>query len=167
MSGWSLDDLIQTDAAINPGNSGGPLVEASGAVIGIDTAIEPTAQGIGFAIPVNVARPLTEQALAGEKLSRPWLGIRYEPLDAGLAARAGLSVTEGAWITGGAGGAAIETGSPAATAGLRENESSPPSRARRSTPATRSSSSSPSTRRAPRSLSRSIADHRTWPSGSC
>ena len=121
-SAGSLDDLIQTDAAINPGNSGGPLIDASGAVIGIDTAIEPTAQGIGFAIPVNVARPLTVQALAGEKLSRPWLGIRYEPLDAGLAARAGLSVTEGAWITGDTNGAAIETGSPAATAGLREND---------------------------------------------
>jgi S1-C subfamily serine protease len=121
-SAGSLDDLIQTDAAINPGNSGGPLIDANGAVIGIDTAIEPTAQGIGFAIPVNVARPLTLQALAGEKLSRPWLGIRYEPLDAGLAARAGLSVTEGAWITGDANGTAIETGSPAATAGLREND---------------------------------------------
>ena len=58
-----------------------------GAVIGIDTAIGRSAQGIGFAIPINVARPLTEQALAGEKLSRPWLGIRYQPLDAGLAAR--------------------------------------------------------------------------------
>jgi serine protease Do len=121
-SAGSLDDLIQTDAAINPGNSGGPLVDATGAVIGIDTAIEPTAQGIGFAIPINVARPLTVQALAGEKLSRPWLGIRYEPLDAGLAARAGLAVTEGAWITGATNGAAIESGSPAATAGLREND---------------------------------------------
>jgi S1-C subfamily serine protease len=119
----SLNDLIQTDAAINPGNSGGPLLDSNGAVIGIDTAIAPSAQGIGFAIPINVARPLTEQALAGLKLSRPWLGVRYQALDAGIAARNGLTVTSGAWITAGdSGGTAVESGSPAATAGLREND---------------------------------------------
>jgi len=118
----NLDDLIQTDAAINPGNSGGPLVDENGAVIGIDTAIAGSAQGIGFAIPVNLARPLTQQALAGQRLSRPWLGIRYQPLDAGIATRNNLSVTSGAWITSGSNGTAIETGSPAATAGLQEND---------------------------------------------
>jgi serine protease Do len=118
----NLDDLIQTDAAINPGNSGGPLVDQNGSVIGIDTAIAGSAQGIGFAIPVNLARPLTQQALAGQPLSRPWLGIRYQPLDAGIATRNSLSVTSGAWITAGGNGAAIEAGSPAATAGLREND---------------------------------------------
>jgi S1-C subfamily serine protease len=118
----SLGDLIQTDAAINPGNSGGPLVDQNGAVIGIDTAVAGSAQGIGFAIPVNVARPLTEQALAGAKLTRPWVGIRYEALNAGLAARNGLSVNEGAWITSGGSGAAIESGGPAASAGLKEND---------------------------------------------
>jgi len=86
----SLGDLIQTDAAINPGNSGGPLVDENGAVIGIDTAVAGSAQGIGFAIPINVARPLTEQALAGAKLTRAWVGIRYQTLNAGLAARNGL-----------------------------------------------------------------------------
>jgi S1-C subfamily serine protease len=118
----NLDDLIQTDAAINPGNSGGPLVDQNGSVIGIDTAIAGSAQGIGFAIPVNLARPLTQQALAGQQLSRPWLGIRYQPLDAGIATRNNLSVTSGAWITSGSNGTAIEAGSPAATAGLQEND---------------------------------------------
>jgi S1-C subfamily serine protease len=118
----SLDNLIQTDAAINPGNSGGPLVDENGNVIGIDTAIAASAQGIGFAIPVDLARPLTQQALAGQRLSRPWLGVRYQPLDAGLAARNGLSVSEGAWITSGGNNAAVESGSPAAKAGLREND---------------------------------------------
>jgi serine protease Do len=118
----SLNDLIQTDAAINPGNSGGPLVDENGAVIGVDTAVAGAAQGIGFAIPINVARPLTEQALAGAKLTRAWVGIRYQALNAGLAARNGLSVNEGAWITSGGNGAAIEPGSPAASAGLQEND---------------------------------------------
>ncbi len=118
----SLDNLIQTDAAINPGNSGGPLVDQNGNVVGIDTAIAASAQGIGFAIPIDLARPLTQQALAGQPLSRPWLGVRYQPLDAGLAARNGLSVSEGAWITSGGSGAAVESGSPAAKAGLVEND---------------------------------------------
>jgi serine protease Do len=118
----SLDDLIQTDAAINPGNSGGPLVATNGAVIGIDTAVAGSAQGIGFAIPINVAIPLTQQALAGQKLARPWIGIQYQSLDAGLAARNSLSVSEGAWITSDGSGSAVQAGSPAATAGLREND---------------------------------------------
>jgi serine protease Do len=117
-----LDDLIQTDAAINPGNSGGPLVDSTGAVIGIDTAIAGSAQGIGFAIPINVARPLTEQALAGAKLVRPWVGIEYQSLTVGLAARNHLSVSAGAWITSSGSGAAVQAGSPAASAGLREND---------------------------------------------
>ncbi len=117
-----LDDLIQTDAAINPGNSGGPLVDLNGAVIGIDTAIAGSAQGIGFAIPINVARPLTEQALAGQKLVRSWVGIQYQTLNVGLASRNHLSVDAGAWITSGGTGSAVQSGSPAATAGLREND---------------------------------------------
>jgi S1-C subfamily serine protease len=118
----NLDDLIQTDAAINPGNSGGPLIDENGDVIGIDTAMASSAQGIGFAIPINLARPLAEQALAGKALSRPWLGIRYQPLDAGVATRNGLSVSEGAWITGGPTGAALEPSGPAEKAGLKEND---------------------------------------------
>jgi S1-C subfamily serine protease len=125
VSGGALDDLIQTDAAINPGNSGGPLLDADGNVIGINTAEAGSAQGIGFAIPVNLAKPITAQALAGAKLSRPWLGIRYRALDAGIAATNKLSVDHGAWITTsstGSTGAAVESGSPAAKAGLKEND---------------------------------------------
>ena len=131
-SSGSLDDLIQTDAAINPGNSGGPLLDAAGQVIGINTAEAGSAQGIGFAIPVDLARPLTEQALAGQQLSRPWLGVRYVALDAGLAAANHLEVDHGAWITATAAspapgsrqrvGAAIEPNSPAAAAGLAEDD---------------------------------------------
>jgi S1-C subfamily serine protease len=97
-------------------------VDTSGAVIGIDTAVAGSAQGIGFAIPINVAIPLTQQALAGQKLVRPWVGIQYQSLDAGLAARNGLSVSDGAWITTSGTGAAVQPGSPAATAGLKEND---------------------------------------------
>jgi S1-C subfamily serine protease len=126
LSSGSLDDLIQTDAAINPGNSGGPLLDAAGNVIGINTAEAGSAQGIGFAIPIDLAKPLTTQALAGEKLSRPWLGIRYLALDAGLAATNKLSVDHGAWLTASASSSstavAVEQGSPAEKAGLKEND---------------------------------------------
>jgi serine protease Do len=129
ISGGALDDLIQTDAAINPGNSGGPLLDASGNVVGINTAEAGSAQGIGFAIPINLAEPLTKQAVAGQKLSRPWLGIRYLAVDAGVAAQNHLSVDHGAWITstdststGGATQPAVEAGSPADKAGLKEND---------------------------------------------
>lgn len=74
----NLEDLIQTDAAINPGNSGGPLVNSSGQVIGINTAIAGEAQNIGFAIKINVAKQLINEFQAsGGKISRPLLGIRY------------------------------------------------------------------------------------------
>ncbi len=121
-SNINLDDLIQTDAAINPGNSGGPLVDANGDVIGIDTAIAGSAQGIGFAIPINLAKPLMKQAMAGEQLSRPWMGVRYQPLDAGVATRNNLSVNAGAWITSGGNGSAVESGSPAEKAGIKEGD---------------------------------------------
>ena len=121
-SNINLDDLIQTDAAINPGNSGGPLVDQNGSVIGIDTAIAGSAQGIGFAIPIDLAKPLMKQALAGEQLSRPWMGIRYQPVDAGVATRNNLSVNAGAWITSGGNGSAVEAGSPAEKAGIKEGD---------------------------------------------
>ena len=127
LSTGGLDDLIQTDAAINPGNSGGPLLDASGKGIGINTAEAGSAQGIGFAIPIDLALPLTRQALAGKALSRPWLGIRYRALDAGVAQANKLDVNQGAWISAGQGGGgqsapAVEPGSPAARAGLKEND---------------------------------------------
>ena len=72
-----LNNLIQTDAAINPGNSGGPLLDADGNVIGINTAIASGSNGIGFAIPIDIARPIMEQAVAGQELARPYLGISF------------------------------------------------------------------------------------------
>jgi serine protease Do len=93
-----LSNLIQTDTAINPGNSGGPLLDATGSVIGINTAIASSSQGIGFAIPINLARPLLAQASAGQPLTRPWLGIRFEMITPDIKASANLPVDNGAWI---------------------------------------------------------------------
>ncbi len=116
-----LDGLLQTDAAINPGNSGGALVDSSGAVIGINTAISTEGAGIGFAIPIDIARPIMEQALAGIELSRPWIGIRYVALNRRTAAENNLTLFQGAWISGGA-ESGIVPGSPAETAGLADGD---------------------------------------------
>ena len=116
-----LDGLIQTDAAINPGNSGGALVDSSGAVIGINTAISNEGAGIGFAIPIDIARPIMEQALAGVPLSRPWIGIRYLSLDRRTAAQNNLTVFQGAWLTPG-NEPAVVPGSPAELAGFADGD---------------------------------------------
>ena len=122
-----LTNLIQTDAAINPGNSGGPLLDAAGNVIGINTAIAANSNGIGFAIPINIARPIMQQALAGQKLARPYIGIRYEAIDLQLATTDKLPVNQGAIVRGGqaSGGgsnAAVVPGGPADKAGIREGD---------------------------------------------
>lgn len=70
-----FEDLIQTDAAINPGNSGGPLVDLRGRVVGVNSASIPFAQGIGFAIPANVAERVVEQIVVHGRVVRPWLGM--------------------------------------------------------------------------------------------
>jgi S1-C subfamily serine protease len=93
-----LHNLIQTDTAINPGNSGGPLLDPSGKVIGINTAVAGDSQGIGFAIPINIARPLLAQASAGQQLARPWLGIVFETIDPTIKQANNLPVDNGAWI---------------------------------------------------------------------
>jgi S1-C subfamily serine protease len=98
LSGTSLHGLIQTDAAISSGNSGGPLVDASGRVIGVTTILAESAQGIGFAIPIDIAKPIMQQALAGAKLARPFIGINYVAIDAGLAAKQKLPIDHGAWV---------------------------------------------------------------------
>jgi S1-C subfamily serine protease len=116
-----LDGLLQTDAAINPGNSGGALVDSSGAVIGINTAISTEGAGIGFAIPIDIARPIMEQALAGIELSRPWIGIRYVALNRRTSAENNLTLFQGAWISGGA-ESGIVPGSPAEAAGLADGD---------------------------------------------
>ncbi|MEO7118333.1 MAG: trypsin-like peptidase domain-containing protein [Candidatus Limnocylindrales bacterium] len=119
-----LQHLIQTDAAINPGNSGGPLLDADGRVIGINTAEASNAQGIGFAIPIDLAKPIVDQATAGKSISRPWIGINYQVITPALAAQESLAVDHGAWIhaTAAPGSSAVVAGSPAADAGLRAND---------------------------------------------
>jgi S1-C subfamily serine protease len=122
----SLHGLIQTDAAINPGNSGGPLVDASGQVIGINTASAQTATGIGFAIPINVAKPIMQQALAGEKLSRPFIGVSYSLITKALAAQNNLPLEQGAWVhkedSSGDAVPAVTVGSPGEAAGIRTGD---------------------------------------------
>src|SRR3954454_8144694 len=119
-----LRNLIQTDAAINPGNSGGPLIDSSGEVVGVSTAYAQGAQGIFFAIPINIAKPIMSQAVAGEPLSRPWLGIVYQAVDRSVADENKLPVDYGAWIspTTASGDPAIVPGSPAEQAGLQEGD---------------------------------------------
>jgi len=122
----SLRGLIQTDAAVNPGNSGGPLVDGSGRVIGITTAEVQAASGIGFAIPIDIAKPIMQQALAGEKLSRPFIGVTYDIIDPSLKEQYGLSLSQGAWVhkADDAGNAteAVIADSPAAKAGIKTGD---------------------------------------------
>jgi serine protease Do len=107
--------FIQTDAAINPGNSGGALVDMNGHLIGINTAIftrSGGSQGIGFAIPSNMARVIATAGEAGGEIVRPWLGAQMQALDGDLAASLGLDTPRGALVT------EIAPESPAQTAGL-------------------------------------------------
>jgi S1-C subfamily serine protease len=112
-----LYDLIQTDAAINPGNSGGPLLDMHAEVIGINTlaaggAAGIMAQGVGFAISINAARPIAAQLAASNTVFHPYLGIAYVAVNPGLAWQLNLTVQQGLVIT------AIAPGSPAASAGV-------------------------------------------------
>ncbi len=121
-----LNNLIQTDAAINPGNSGGPLLDADGNVIGINTAIASGSNGIGFAIPIDIAKAIMAQAVAGQQLARPYLGISFVSLDRQFADKQKLPVDAGAWVgsldqttgqptTEGA----VKSGTPADLAGVK------------------------------------------------
>ena len=98
-NGDTLNNLIQTDAAINPGNSGGPLLDAAGDVIGINTAVATDSNGIGFAIPIDIARPIMQQALAGADLARPYIGVRYEPINRQVQEDENLSIDHGALVS--------------------------------------------------------------------
>ena len=121
----TLRNLIQTDAAINPGNSGGPLVNSAGQVIGVNTAVANVerAQGIGFAIPIDVARPIMQQALDGvHPLVRPWIGVYYLPVNPALATEEDLPVDYGAYLATTDGAEPIFPGSPADIAGLRAGD---------------------------------------------
>jgi len=78
--GYSISDYLQTDASINPGNSGGPLCDIDGKVVGMNTLINGLNRGLGFAIPSNLTNEIGLQLIAGNKILRPWLGIRIESL---------------------------------------------------------------------------------------
>ena len=118
----SLTNLIQTDAAINPGNSGGPLLDAGGNVVGINTAIAQNSNGIGFAIPIDIARPIMAQAIAGQALSRPYMGISFVSITRQIAETRKLPVMVGALVGGfdanGDPVSGIKDGTPAADAGF-------------------------------------------------
>jgi serine protease Do len=118
----TLQNLFQTDAAINSGNSGGPLVNSASEVIGINVATA-SAENISFAIPINDAKGLIAIVLERGKLERPYLGVRYVPLDEDVARQLGLDVTEGAYIPiDNAQRPAILPDSPAAKAGLQQED---------------------------------------------
>jgi S1-C subfamily serine protease len=120
-----LRHVIQTDAAINPGNSGGALVDAAAQVIGVNTAVAGNgAQGIGFAIPINIAKPIMAQAVAGQKLARPYIGIVYQDVSPALMDAHKLSIDYGAWIgtDDTSSDPPIVPNSPAAHAGLMDGD---------------------------------------------
>jgi len=117
--GGNYDDFIQTDASINPGNSGGPLFNTSGQVIGINTAIYSrtgTNAGIGFAIPVNLAKHVMDQLKAHGKVVRGWLGVEIQEVTPELAQSFGLAKAEGALV------ASIDKDGPAAKSGLERGD---------------------------------------------
>ena len=104
------------------GTPGGPLVNSAGQVIGVNTAINEDAEGIGFSIPIDVARPIMDQALAGEELVRPWIGIYYTSLTPALADENDVDVDYGALVGTDDGSEAVFPGSPAEEAGLRAGD---------------------------------------------
>ncbi len=119
----SLDNVIQTDADINPGNSGGPLIDLAGKVVGINTAMDKAGTAIGFAIPINDARPVVKSVKEKGYIVRPRLGVRYIMLTPELAQDNKLPRDYGAWIVKGQHGEpAVVPSSPAAKAGLQAGD---------------------------------------------
>ncbi len=110
------DDYIQTDAAINPGNSGGPLLNVLGEVIGINTAINPRANTIGFAIPVNLAKSILTQLRDNGQVERGWLGVGIQRIDQNLQEAFDLPNRKGALIS------QVSPGSPAEEAGFKRGD---------------------------------------------
>lgn len=118
-----LEELLQTDAAINAGNSGGPLLDGKGDVIGVDTAVESYAQGLGFAIPVSEVRKVLDSYRRYGAIARPRFGVRYLAVDAELAKERSLPYVRGALVDAGeSNGAAVIPNSPAASAGLQAGD---------------------------------------------
>ena len=115
----TFENFIQTDAAINPGNSGGALVDVRGALVGINTAIYSQgggSLGIGFAVPVDLARQVMDDLVRDGRVIRGWIGVEPRDLPADLAASLGLEKVQGVLITG------VLQGGPAAVAGLRPGD---------------------------------------------
>jgi len=112
----TYENFIQTDASINPGNSGGPLLNVYGEVIGINTAIVAAGQGIGFAIPVNMAKPIFSQLIQKGSVSRGYMGITIQPVTEELAQSFGLKQAKGALVND------IIKGGPADKAGIRQGD---------------------------------------------
>ncbi|MDY0362535.1 MAG: Do family serine endopeptidase [Desulforegulaceae bacterium] len=110
------DDFIQTDASINPGNSGGPLLDLEGRVVGINTAILARAQGIGFAIPSNMASSIIKQLKNNGEVVRGWLGVMIQDVDEGIAEYYGLKKAEGVFVS------EVIEGNPAADAGIKAGD---------------------------------------------
>ena len=108
-----FEGLIQTDTAINPGNSGGPLADINGKVIGLNTAMIPFAQGVGFAIPSNTVKWVSNQILEKGRVVRPWLGISGANLNQAIARRYDIPVDSGVLVV------EIDPRGPAYEAGLR------------------------------------------------
>ena len=121
-NGYTIDGLIQTDAAINQGNSGGPLVNLAGEVIAINTLIVrnsgsgTVAEGLGFAIPINTAQAVAEQIIQNGYISRPYMGINFQPITPDIANAYNLPVQYGAYVT------SISANSPASQAGLQTGD---------------------------------------------
>ena len=110
------DDFIQTDASINPGNSGGPLFNMKGEVVGINTAIIAQGQGIGFAIPVNTAKPLIPQLVSDGEVTRGYLGVSIQTISSELAKALDIASTEGVLV------ADVTAGSPADKGGIQRGD---------------------------------------------
>ncbi len=110
------DDFIQTDASINPGNSGGPLFNMEGEVVGINTAIIPQGQGIGFAIPVNTAKPLIPQLVDKGEVSRGYLGVNIQTITKDLATALKINEEKGALV------ADVFPDTPALEAGIKRGD---------------------------------------------
>lgn len=119
-----LSNIIQTDAAINPGNSGGPLIDIQGNVIGVNVAIAQGAQNIGFALPINQVKKVIEQVKETGRISSPFLGVRYVPIDETIQKDNNLPFNYGVIVQRGQTQTqfAVVPGSPADKAGIVEND---------------------------------------------
>lgn len=111
-----FEGLLQTDAAVNPGNSGGPLADLEGRIVGINTAMIPFAQGVGFAIPINTVKRIANEILEKGRVTRPWIGISGLDVTPALAKRYDMQVDSGFLV------AEVIQGSPAYLAGLRSGD---------------------------------------------